>query len=248
VLQPAALVAASLVAQRAQETPLLLGVRRHHAALARRHLLVRVEGEDRARAVRAERCTAIDGAERLTRILDEREAVLVRDRAQLVELARVAVDVDRDDRLRPRRDRSLYRTGIEVQRACVDVREHRDPALVDEAVRAGRERVRRRDHLVSRPDAGGDAEEMEPGGARRHRGCVRRADPCGEELLEPVDGWTEREPAGAHHLEHELFLALVQVRPRKRDRAGLLLHALARLGAYSSHWAQRALRPCTVSR
>ena len=55
MLEPAALVAAALVAQRPQQAPLLLRVRRDHPALAGRDLLVRVEREDRGRAVRAER-------------------------------------------------------------------------------------------------------------------------------------------------------------------------------------------------
>ena len=50
----------------------------------------------------AERLALVDGAERLAGVLDQREAVLVADRAQLVELARIAEDVDGDDRLRPR--------------------------------------------------------------------------------------------------------------------------------------------------
>ena len=54
-------------------------------------------------------------------------------------------------------------------------------------------------------------------------------------------------------LDDRLLLPLVQIRPRQRDGARflwphLLLHASARVGAYSSHWPQRSLRPCTVSR
>ena len=64
-------------------------------------LLVRIEGEDRAGAVRADGRTLVLRAERLARVLDQREPVPLGDRAQLVELARVAEDVDRDDRLRP---------------------------------------------------------------------------------------------------------------------------------------------------
>ena len=45
VMEPAALVRAALVAKTLQELPLLLGVRRHHPALARRDLLVGVEAE-----------------------------------------------------------------------------------------------------------------------------------------------------------------------------------------------------------
>ena len=147
------------------------------------------------------------------------------DRAQLVELARVAVDVDRDDCLRPLGDRRLDRRRIEVEGTPIDVREDGDPAFVEEAVGAGGERVRRRDHLVSRSDAGRDAEHVQPGGAGGNGGRVRRADSVGDELLEPVDRRAEREPARSEHLENELLFALAEVRPRERDRLHLLFHA-----------------------
>ena len=74
----------------------------------------------------AERRAAILGSERLAGVVDQREAVAVGDRAQLVELARVAVDVDGDDRLRPLGDRGLDGGRVEVERPRVDVREDRD--------------------------------------------------------------------------------------------------------------------------
>ncbi len=248
MLEPAALVATALVAQRAEQAPFLFGMRGHHPAFARRDLLVRIEREDGAWSLRSERSPLVPRAECLARVVDEREPVPVGDRAQLVELAGVPVDVDGDDRLRPRRHRRLDRRRVDVERARVDVGEYRDAALVHEAVRRRRERVRRRDHLVAGADAGGDAEEMEACRPGRDRGRVRRADLRREELLEAVDHRPEREPARAHDLEHELRLALVEVRPRERDRTDFLLHACVRLGAYSSHCAQRSLRPCTVSR
>src|SRR5258708_28026196 len=90
---------------------------------------------------------------------------------------------------------------------------------------------------------------MEPRRAGRDGGCVGRACARGEDLLEAVCRRPEREPAGAQDLEHELLLALVEVRPRERDRPNLLFHACVfAAGAYSSHCAQRSLRPRTVSR
>jgi hypothetical protein len=151
--------------------------------------------------------------------------VAVGDRAQLVELARIAVDVDRDDRLRPLGHRGLDRGGVEVERAPVDVREDGGGAFVEEAVGARGERVRRRDHLVARADAGGDAEKMEAGRAGRDGGGERRADPLRKQLLEAVDRRAEREPPRAQDLEDELLLPLADVRPRERDRLHLLLHA-----------------------
>ena len=40
-----------------------------------------------------------------------------------------------------------------------------------------------------------------------------------EQLLEALDRRPERQPAGAEHLENELFLALVQVRASRAERA-----------------------------
>src|SRR5262249_14811774 len=93
VLEPAAGLRPALGAEGADQVPLLLRVRRHNAALTRRDLLVRVEGEDARGALGAEGRAAIDGAERLTGVLDQGQSVAVGDRAQLVELAGIAVDV-----------------------------------------------------------------------------------------------------------------------------------------------------------
>src|SRR5262249_51586983 len=96
VLEPAARATATPVAERAEQPPLLLRMRRHDAALARRDLLVRIEREDRARPVRADHRAAVLGTERFARILDQCEAVPRGDRAELVELAWIAVDIDGD--------------------------------------------------------------------------------------------------------------------------------------------------------
>src|SRR5438270_8774255 len=224
-------------------------MRRHHAAFTRRDLLVRIKREDRTRAMRAKPRTLVLRAERLARVLDQSQTVPLRDRPELVELARVAVDVDRHDRLRPRRYCRLDRPRIHVQRARVDVGEYRNATLVDEAVRTRGERVRRRDHFVTRRDARGDAEQVQPRRPGGHGSRVRCADPFGKELFEAVDGRTERQAARPQYFEHERLVALVHVRPRERDGPRLLFHACVfAAGAYSSHWPHRSVRPCTVSR
>ena len=97
VVEPAAAVGAALVAEADEGAPGLLVVRRHDPALAGRHLLVRVEGEDGVDAVRADDPALVLGAERLARVLDQDEAVPLGELAERVELARVAEDVDGDD-------------------------------------------------------------------------------------------------------------------------------------------------------
>ena len=118
VLEPAAGIGASLVAEAAEEPPLLLGVGRDHPPLTGRHLLVRVEGEDGRRAVRAHERATVDRAECLAGVLDQRQAVAVADPPKLFELARVAVDVDRDDRLRSLGHGSFDERRVEVHRRC----------------------------------------------------------------------------------------------------------------------------------
>ena len=67
VMEPAAaVVGAALVAQAAQYLPLLFRVRHDHSTFARRHLLVRIEGED-GRSARASRAVARGIRPRATR-------------------------------------------------------------------------------------------------------------------------------------------------------------------------------------
>ena len=149
VIEPAAAVGATLVAHADEPAPGFLVVRRDHPALAGRHLLVRIEGEHRVDAVRADPAALVLRSERLAGVLDQHEAVLLAQLAQRVELAGIAEDVDRDDPLRPLGDRGLDGGRVEVHRPLVDVGEDRRRPLVDEAVGRGDERVRRRDHLVA---------------------------------------------------------------------------------------------------
>ena len=230
VIEPAAAVRASLVAQALDHLPRVLVVGRDHAAFARRHLLVRVEGPDGVLAVRAKVLTLVQRAERLAGVVDQGEAVLVGDRLQLGQLARVAEDVHRDDRPGARRDRCLDGGGIHVQRVRVDVGEDRRRALVEEAVSRRREGERRGDRLVAGLESGEHAQQVQTGGARRDGSGVGRADGGGELLLEAVDRGAERQAPGAEHLQDELLLALVEVGGAQPDLAGCAAHARLRPG------------------
>ena len=196
MMEPAAaVVGAALVAQAAQYLPFLFRVRHHHPTFARRHLLVRIEGEDGRGAVRAERPPTVFGPERLARVLDQREPVTVGDRLELVQLTRVAEHVDRDDRSSLLGDCRLDRSRVQVQRRRIDVREHGSRTFEDEAVRRRDEGERRRDHLVARAEARHPRQHVQTGRAARDGGCVRRADALGDLFLETVDPRPERQPA-----------------------------------------------------
>src|SRR5262249_24507673 len=153
-------------------------------------------------------------------------------------------------RPRPLRDGRLDRGRVKVPRPPVDVREDRRRALEDEAVRRCRERDGRRDRLVAGPEPGRPCQQMQPRGSARDGRRIRRPDPVCDQLLEAIDRRPEREPPGAQHLEYELFFALVEKRPRQRDfpQPGAAQASAGAGAAYSSHWAQRSLRPRPVSR
>src|SRR5439155_18359297 len=108
---------------------------------------------------------------------------------------------------------------------------------------------RRCDRLVAGPQVRREGQQVKPRRSARDRGRVRRPDPLRDQLLEPVDRRPERKPAGPQHLQDELLLPLVQQRTGERYLPEAGAQASAGAGvAYSSHWAQRSLRPRAVAR
>src|SRR5207248_2004310 len=173
-----------------------------------RDLLVRIEAEDGRRPVPAERRALVLGSDRLRRVLDQDQPASLAERAQLVELAGVAEHVDRDDGLRPLRDRRLDGGRVEVQRPRIDVGKDRRRALEDEAVGRRHEGDRRGDRLVSGAQSGDVAEQVQSRRAARDRRRIGRTHPLGDQLLEAVDRWPEGQVTRAQHLEDELLLTL----------------------------------------
>ena len=167
MLEPVAGVGAALVGERAQLPGERGVVGRDHAALARRHLLVRVEGEDRGVARAADAAAAVLAADGLAGVLDDREAVLLGDRAERVHVARVAEHVHGQDGARARRDGRLDGRRVEHERLGIDVGEDGRRALVEHAVGRGHERDRRRHDLVALADAGRAHEQVQAGRAAR---------------------------------------------------------------------------------
>jgi hypothetical protein len=192
-------------------------IERDHPALAGGQLLVGVEAERRRVPARAHaHPVGVDGAERLTRVLDDRQAKALERR----QVGRVAEDVDRQQRRRAlghRRGRGLR---IEVQRPRVDVGEHRPCALEEHHVGAGHERERRGHHVVARRHADRAQREVQARSAARHRAGVRRADPLRELPLERRHPRPEREVARAQDLDHRRLLLRPEDGPRERDDVG----------------------------
>jgi hypothetical protein len=97
------------------------------AALAGGDVLRLLEGECTDVADRADGLAAVRDTDGLGRIFEHRDAVCARDRKERVHVARDVLEVDRNDRNRPRPDLGSYVGRIERQRV-VDLGEHRHRA------------------------------------------------------------------------------------------------------------------------
>ena len=225
MLQPGARIGPALVAQAENVLEDVIVVGRDDATLARGHLLVGIEREDRRRPVGADLATLTDRAECLGPILDDREPVALGDRGDRLDVAGLAEDVHRDDRLGAWRDRRLERRRIDVERDRIDIGKGDVSAGVQRAVGRRDKRERRGDDLVTGTDPGAHQPEVQAGRATGDGGGVLRADPVGEGALETRPHRTEREHARAQHLEYELLLTRTDVGLRERDRLAGGAHA-----------------------
>ena len=162
-----------------------------HAALAGRHLLVRVEGEGPRAPERPDRPASQGRADRLAGVVDQQQAVSVGDLLDRVPVGRVPEHVDDHDGLRPIGDPSLEVGGVEVVRVGLDVDEDRRGPLEEEGVGARRERERRHQDLVARTDAERLDDQVQRRGARGDRDPVLDAGDLRCRALEPLGERTE---------------------------------------------------------
>jgi hypothetical protein len=88
-------------------------------------VLARIEAEAAGVAEAADRAVLVDRAVRLARVLDHLEPVALGDLEDGVHVGRVAVEMDRHDRLRLRRDLRLDLVDVHRERDRIDVDEHR---------------------------------------------------------------------------------------------------------------------------
>ncbi len=218
VVEPVHVGRATLVALGVQA---LLGRRvgaHHGPALARRDLLVGVEGEHRGVAATAHgRPVPMRRAERLAGVLHDPEAALGGQALERRQVGGVAEDVHRQQPRRALAHRCGRGRRVDVQRALVDVAEHRAGVLEQHAVGGRDERERRGHDLVAGPDARRPYGEVEAGGAARDGRDREPADPCREGLLEGRQAGPEGEAAGAERLEDAGLLGGADARPRERD-------------------------------
>ena len=207
-----------------------------HAALARRQLLVGVEGEGGGVAARARPRTpsASTAPSAWQRVLEQAEAALGGERLERRHRRRVAEDVDRQEsRGRAPPTAAARRRRIDVERHRVDVAEDGRRALVQQAVGRRDEAERGRHDLVAGAPAERADAEVERGVPLDDRDRVLDPEPAGEVALEALQHRPQREPPRAQHLEHQLLLARPELGPRERDR----------LAVAHSRASQRAARP-----
>ena len=130
-----------------------------HAAVAARDRLELVEAERAGRPEAADAAALVGRAEGLGAVLDERDAVTVGDRLELVDPGRAAEHVDDQDAGRARRDLRLDVGRIEIE-GLVDLGQDRRRARVHDRGDRGDVREARDDDLVAGADA--QAEERDP--------------------------------------------------------------------------------------
>ncbi len=123
-----------------------------HSAFAGGDRLDRVEAEGGQVGQAAHRLAPLGGPQGMRSVVDQDEIVLSGDPPERPVVARLAGEVDRDDRPRPGGDPNLDLGRVQEQGLGVHVGEDGRSPLIDHAIGGGRKRDRRHDHLVPRPD------------------------------------------------------------------------------------------------
>ena len=138
---------------------------------------------------------------RLRGVFDHREVVAAGQRQQRVQVGRLTEQMDRDDGLRARGDR--VRRLVDVDRAGqrVDVNEHRCGAGVPDGRHRGDKGEGHSDHLVARPDTGGQQSQVEGTRARVDRDTMVGTAIGRELLFEGGHVRPESEPAAGEDVQ-----------------------------------------------
>ena len=140
-------------------------------------------------------------AVRLTRILDDEDAVPACELEDRLHRYDLTVEMHRHDRLRMRRQRALQERGID-QIVCVDVDEHRPRTRGGYRKRRRDIRVRGNDHFVAGSDAQNFQRELHRRRSRFNADAVFDADVPREVLFKSGDVGSEYEARVLHHLRY----------------------------------------------
>ncbi len=167
-------------------------------------VLARKEREAAERAEAADRTPLVQGPDCLRRVLDDWHARLRRRGQNRIEVRRLAVQMDGDDRLRPRRDGRRHPRRVDVVRDGVDVDEHGRRAEPRHAAGGREERIRAGDDLVARADAQGHHRDEQGVGARRHADGVFDVQQRGQLALEALDLGAHDEALAVADTRHDV--------------------------------------------
>jgi hypothetical protein len=138
--------------------------------------------------------------------------VSIAKHAQRVHVARMAVQVDRHDRLRPGSELALDVSRVDLPGGSVGVGEHWCGSGAGDRVRRSDIREDRNDHLVAWPDAEGEHRQVQRHRAVAHGRCVRCTDPLRELPFEAGDEVPlRRDPRRIQALGDVVFLVTRQV-------------------------------------
>ena len=98
---------------------------------------------------------------RLRRVLDHGQVVVTGQRQQRIHICRLPIQMHRDDRLRAPGDGIRHLVDVDGVGPWIDVDEHRRGAGVPDGRYRRDEGERHGDHLVTRPDTGGQQRQMQ---------------------------------------------------------------------------------------
>ena len=158
-----------------------------HAALARGHGLGTVEGERAKCAHRPGAPAMVDRAHGLGRIFNDGDAKLLPQSQQLIHMAQIAVEMDRDDGLGARGNRRTH--CLRVKAPCIgqNIDQHRLGAQVHHGRNAGHPVRVCQDHFITRPDAQRRHAHVQCAGAARRGNGVAHAHMVSKGLFKPMD-------------------------------------------------------------
>ena len=231
----------AVVAEQAEAVGERVVVGRREAALAGHEVLRRVQAEHR-RAEAPGAPAVVRGAVRLCGVLDDGEPVAVGDRHDRVHVGHEAVQVDRHDRLRPRRDGGLDESGS-MQKSSSRTSTKTGRAPVSRIALTVALNVKLT-VTTSSPGPMPSARRMptERHGPVRHQDRVADAAVRGPGLLELGGPAAHRQHPGAQHLEDGLLLGLAHVRLRDRDHTGASVRSGMQLSPSRTYRASHAVQ------
>ena len=141
---------------------------RHHSAFPRGHVLRRVEAECAEGTEGADGLPIEGGSMSLGGVLEDHEAVPLRDPSDVLHRGRVSIEVDRHDRRRSLSDGRFDAGRVEAEGVFVNVGEDGGRAAQGDRVRGRGEGEGGDNDLIAGADSGGEQPQVQGGGSRVH--------------------------------------------------------------------------------